>query len=208
MECKTSGIILRTRPLTESSLIVHWLTPDLGRIATAAKGARRPKSPFRGKLDLFHSAEFTFVRSRRGDLHSLCEVSIRDFHIRLRHELAALEQASWLTRMIEQTTETETPIPEIHELFKNALGFLVMHPPDPIASFAFGLKLLQELGLRPDFGKAHLTAGARQILVKLLNSAWSELPRIKLSSDQTNEIRTYLTQFFAVHTGARFMGRD
>ena len=36
-----TGLILRTRPLTETSLIVHWLTPDFGRIATVAKGARR-----------------------------------------------------------------------------------------------------------------------------------------------------------------------
>ena len=60
-----SGLVLRTRPLTETSLIVHWLTPQSGRIATVAKGARRPKSPFRGKLDLFYLADFSFVRSRR-----------------------------------------------------------------------------------------------------------------------------------------------
>ncbi|HXA44461.1 MAG TPA: recombination protein O N-terminal domain-containing protein, partial [Candidatus Angelobacter sp.] len=53
-----TGIILRTRPLTETSLIVHWLTPDLGRLATVAKGARRPKSPFAGRLDLFYVADF------------------------------------------------------------------------------------------------------------------------------------------------------
>ena len=41
-----TGIILRTRPLTETSLIVHWLTPELGRLATVAKGARRHKSLF------------------------------------------------------------------------------------------------------------------------------------------------------------------
>ena len=34
-------MILRTRPLTETSLIVHWLTRDFGRISTVAKGARR-----------------------------------------------------------------------------------------------------------------------------------------------------------------------
>ena len=38
-----TGIILRTRPLTETSVIVNWLTPDCGRISTVAKGARRPK---------------------------------------------------------------------------------------------------------------------------------------------------------------------
>ena len=72
----THGIILRTRPLTETSLIVNWLTPDLGRIATVAKGARRPKSPFAGKLDLFYTAEFSFSRSRSSELHNLREVKL------------------------------------------------------------------------------------------------------------------------------------
>ena len=74
----THGLILRTRPLTETSLIVHWLTPDLGRIATVAKGARRPKSPFAGKLDLFYAADFSFSRSRRSELHVLREASLRE----------------------------------------------------------------------------------------------------------------------------------
>src|SRR5207302_4043038 len=75
-----TGLILRTRPLTETSLIIHWLTPDLGRIATVAKGARRPKSPFRGKLDLFYLADFSFSRSRRSELHNLREVNLRELH--------------------------------------------------------------------------------------------------------------------------------
>ena len=45
---RATGIVLRTYPLTETSLIIHWLTAELGRLATVAKGARRPKSPFRG----------------------------------------------------------------------------------------------------------------------------------------------------------------
>ena len=73
-----TGMILRTRPLTETSLILHWLTPDFGRIATVAKGARRPKSPFLGKLDVFYLADFSFSRSRRSDLHALREVSLRE----------------------------------------------------------------------------------------------------------------------------------
>src|SRR4051795_11436510 len=73
-----TGIILRTRLLSDTSLIVQWLTPNLGRISTVAKGARRPQSPFRGKLDLFYLADFNFARSRRSELHTLREVSIRD----------------------------------------------------------------------------------------------------------------------------------
>ena len=37
-----SGIILRTRPLTETSLIVHWLTAEAGRVATVAKARGGP----------------------------------------------------------------------------------------------------------------------------------------------------------------------
>ena len=81
-----TGIILRTRPLTDTSLIVHWLTPDFGRMATVAKGARRLKSPFLGKLDLFYLADFSFSRGRRSDLHLLREVGLRETHGPLRQK--------------------------------------------------------------------------------------------------------------------------
>src|ERR1051325_7689890 len=89
------GIVLRTRPFTETSLIVNWLTPELGRISTVAKGARRPKSPFLGKLDLFYVAEFSFARSRRSELHTLREVSLRETHVPLRRELGYVQQAAY-----------------------------------------------------------------------------------------------------------------
>ena len=79
-----TGLVFRTRPLTETSLIVHWLTPRFGRLGTVAKGARRVKSPFHGKLDLFYLADFSFSRSLRSELHTLREVILRETHSRLR----------------------------------------------------------------------------------------------------------------------------
>src|SRR5580692_12824213 len=101
----STGLILRTRPLTDTSLIVHWLTEDLGRLATVAKGARRPKSPFAGKLDLFYLADFSFQRSRHSELHQLREVSLRQTHAAIRTELEYLQQASYCTALVEQVTE-------------------------------------------------------------------------------------------------------
>ena len=124
-----TGIILRTRPLTETSLIVHWLTPDFGRIATVAKGARRPKSPFLGKLDLFYLADFSFSRSRRSDLHALREVGLRETHGALRQDLAGLRQAAYAAAFIEQATETETPLPAVFELMRGFLDCLCRQPP-------------------------------------------------------------------------------
>src|ERR1700748_1854482 len=127
----TNGLILRTRPLTETSLIVHWLTPDLGRLATVAKGARRTKSPFAGKLDLFYLADFSFQRSRRSELHQLREVGLRETHAAIRTELEYLQQASYSSALIEQATEMDTPLPEIYTLLEGFLDQLPKHPPQP-----------------------------------------------------------------------------
>ncbi len=64
---KSLGIIIRLTKLTETSLIVHWCTQDEGLIKTVAKGGRRPKSPFAGKLDLFFGSELNWVRSRKSE---------------------------------------------------------------------------------------------------------------------------------------------
>src|SRR5688572_26512306 len=153
MDERTTGLVLRTRPLTESSLIVHWLTPDLGRVGTIAKGARRPKAPLRGKVDLFYSAEFAFARSRRSDLHILREGSLAATRDPLRRDLGYLNQAAYCARLVEQTTETETPLPEIYELFAAFLDALTRRPANPITVMAFEVKMLAELGLSPQEGK-------------------------------------------------------
>src|SRR3989442_346624 len=136
------GIILRTRPLTETSLIVNWLTPEFGRISTVAKGARRSKSPFLGKLDLFYEADLSFSRSRRSELHTLREVSLRNTHPALRRELGYLQQAAYFAALIEQTTEIETPLPEIFDLLRVLLDALPQRPPQSQTVLAFELKLL------------------------------------------------------------------
>src|SRR5580765_4385334 len=142
-----TGLVLRTRRLTETSLIVHWLTPNLGRLATVAKGAFRPKSPFRGKLDLFYRADFSFGRSRRSELHTLREVSIRETYPAIRRELGRVQQASYAAALVEQVTESETPLAEIFELMEGFLNNLAATTPEPHLVFAFELKLLNELGL-------------------------------------------------------------
>ena len=73
---KCQGIIIRKTPLTESSMIVTWCTIDHGVLKTVAKGARRPKSQFSGKLDLFFEGEFEIIRSKKSDLHTLKETSV------------------------------------------------------------------------------------------------------------------------------------
>jgi DNA repair protein RecO (recombination protein O) len=198
---RATGIILRARPLTETSLIVNWLTPELGRLSTVAKGARRPKSPLRGKLDLFYEADFSFQRSRRSELHTLREVGLRDTHASLRQELGWLQQASYGAALIGQTTERETPLPAIFELMRELLAVIPKRPPQPQTIFAFELKLLDELGLKPDLSKSKLTPGAKLIVEKLALLDWQSLSRLKPSDVQSREIQQFLHGFLIFHLG-------
>jgi DNA repair protein RecO (recombination protein O) len=207
MDERSTGIILRTSPLTETSVIVQWLTPDLGRIATVAKGARRPKSPFRGKLDLFYRAEFSFGRSRKSDLHNLREVVLSDMNSKLRENLGWIQQASYFTALIEQTTETETPLPEVYVLMIGALSHLTERPPMPGTVFAFELKMLEQLGQQPDFADSHLAPGTREIARTLSKANWEMVGRLKLSDDQADQLRRFLHGFLIYHLGKLPRGR-
>jgi DNA repair protein RecO (recombination protein O) len=204
----TSGLVLRTRPLTETSLIVEWLTPELGRLATAAKGARRPTSAFRGKLDLFYLADFSFVRSRRSELHSLREVSLRETHSPIRRELGYLQQASYAARLVELTTETDTPLPGLFELMTGLLNHLSAQPPQARTIFAFELKLVKELGLQPDLARSRLNPGSQQLVKALSETDWPMLARLKLSPAQRAELKHFLQSFLLEHLGRVPPGRE
>ena len=199
MDESAHGIILRTRPLTETSLIVHWLTPEHGRIATVAKGARRPKSQYHGKLDLFFSADFNFTRSRRSDLHNLREVRLRETNAELRRSLHKLEQLSYFTNLIEQTTESDTPIPETHELFVNVVKHLRTHDPHPRLVFAFELKHLTDLGLAPDLESSKLKKSAAELVETLVSADWTQIAELKTDATTAREIQQFLHGFLIYH---------
>lgn len=144
---KTSGTLLRRVPLTETSLIVHWLTPDHGLLKTVAKGARRPKSPFAGRLDLFYRCEFVFVPARRGDLQTLSEVTVLDARDGVRASYLQTLAAAYFVKLLEQVAEPGVPMPDLADLLERALGYLTTCAPDWRAIRHFEKQLAECLGL-------------------------------------------------------------
>ncbi|HEY1663173.1 MAG TPA: DNA repair protein RecO [Verrucomicrobiae bacterium] len=201
------GIILRTQPLTETSLIVEWLTADFGRIATVAKGARRAKSPFSGKLDLFYEAAFSFSRSRRSDLHNLREAGVRQMHLELRADLLRLQQAAYGAAFLRQVTETDTPLPAFFELFRDFLKALCQQKPSAQIIFSLELKLLRELGLQPDWPETSLTAGSQKIAAHLSEKGFGPAENLKLTSAQSSEIQQFLHGYLIFHLSRLPKGR-
>ncbi|MBB5034450.1 DNA repair protein RecO [Prosthecobacter vanneervenii] len=146
---KTEAILIGRTRYAESSLIVHWCSPDVGLFKTIAKGALRPKSPFSGVLDLFVSADLRFVRSKSSDLHTLAEARWTHPRLGLRESYGRVLAATYLVKLVSLVAESGSPIPEIHDLLVKALDYLAAKDPVPALITRFEQRLAEILGIIP-----------------------------------------------------------
>ncbi len=164
---KATGIIIRRTPLSDTSFIIHWCTREYGMVRTAAKGARRPGSPFAGRLDLFYSADFIWTPARKGDLHALREASVTDYRQGIPKGWNQLLAAAYFTSLIEMVTEPGEPVEGIFLLLQRSLDWLNSRPPTVQGILFFEKELTQELGIHGEAGTAPCDA---------LQRLWQRLP--------------------------------
>ena len=126
----TAAILLRKRKFSDTSLIVSWCTESLGCIQTVAKGARRTKTPFAGRLDLFFETEISIVPSRKSTLHTLTEVVLKNPFAGIRKNYLRTQAAAYFVELIEICTERDHREPELYSLLRRAFGYLDANNPD------------------------------------------------------------------------------
>src|SRR5205823_6282759 len=117
---------------------------------TAAKGARRARSPFAGKLDLFFEAEIQIARSRRSDLHTLTEVVLKNPFAGIRSNYLRTQTAAYFVELIEICTERDHREPELFALMRRALGYLYANDPTPRAVSHFETELARIAGVHDE----------------------------------------------------------
>jgi DNA repair protein RecO (recombination protein O) len=143
----SAAILLRKRKFNDTSLIVSWCTESLGCIQTVAKGARRAKTPFAGKLDLFFEAEISVVPSRKSTLHTLTEVVLKNPFAGIRQNYIRTQAAAYFVELIEICTERDHHEPELFELLRRAFGYLDRNDPTLRAVSHFETELARITGV-------------------------------------------------------------
>ncbi|CAN5531171.1 hypothetical protein BH20VER3_BH20VER3_02880 [soil metagenome] len=166
----TNAILLRKRKLSDTSLIISWCTESLGCVDTVARGARRPKSVFAGKLDLFFEAEIQLKRSRRSNLHTLTETVLRNPFAGIRENYLRTQAAAYFVELVEISTEPEHPAPELFHLLRRAFGFLNSHDATRRAVHHFETELARIAGV-------HDTASLKSDPAGALGALFGRLPR-------------------------------
>src|SRR5258707_8994431 len=85
---KTEAVVLRSIRYGEADRIVHLYSATRGRLGAIAKGSRRPKSRFGGRLEPFFPLDLVLYEGR-GDLCTVTGASTLDAPSRLRGHAAA-----------------------------------------------------------------------------------------------------------------------
>lgn len=196
---RAEGVVLRVQPVTETSLLVTWFTREFGKLKTLAKGARRPKSPMRGKIDLFYQDEIVFLRSRRSDLHLLQECFLVNPHRRLREVMPAMVAASYACELVGVVTEFEDrqaaqPIyqllTQVLERLENTAGAEWL--------LWFEFQILAAAGWRPMISEA---TAVGKVLNSLGAASAAGVSRVRLSAEQVRAAREVLWRFRDEHVG-------
>src|ERR1700759_5241048 len=86
---KTEAVVLRSIRYGEADRILHLYSPTLGRFGAIAKGARKPKSRFGGRLEPFFRLDL-LLHQGRSELMTVTSASTVEGHARLRPSGAAI----------------------------------------------------------------------------------------------------------------------
>ena len=98
---RSMAIILKTVPLGESDLLVHFYTPERGRIKGVAKGARRSRKRFVNCLDVFSRVRIEYTSPRTGDLFLLESGKLEEAYPGIRSGFQAMSRASFMVELTE-----------------------------------------------------------------------------------------------------------
>ncbi len=230
---KTQGIVLRSMRLGEADRIVTFFTQHHGRVRAVAKGVRKSKSRFGGRLDAFTHVDLMLYKSR-GDLDIVSSAEIIGRPRRLRADYPSFCAASAMADAVDRTTPERERNARTFLLLRSALQALEDGAEDPpLLAYAFLAKLTDMSGLHPTLGVcvecgsdarvafSHGRGGAvcgscversdarieNHLLdtwSMLLEREWHDLRGRRLPSELHRDLGSLLVTFVQWHTESRF----
>jgi DNA repair protein RecO (recombination protein O) len=105
---KTEAIVLRSIRYGEADRVLHLYSATRGRIGAIAKGSRRPKSRFGGRLEPFFRLQLVLYEGR-GDLATVTSADTVAAHAELRSSGPALTAAARACDAVLRLLDSEQP---------------------------------------------------------------------------------------------------
>ncbi len=120
---KTEAIVLRSIRYGEADRILHLYSASRGRIGAIAKGVRKPRSRFGGRLEPFFRLDLV-LHQGRGDLSTVTAAHTLSAHPNLRADGPALGAAARACDAVLRLCDSEDPNPPAYNLLSRYLSIL------------------------------------------------------------------------------------
>lgn len=168
---KTEAVVLRSMRYGEADRILHVYTPNRGRLSAIAKGVRKTRSRFGGRLEPFCRVELV-LHEGRSDLLTVTGAQTIAPYSRLRSNGATIDAAARACDAVNRLFGEAEPSEPVFHLLCNEMALLDGDAANAghANQLAFRLKLLVAGGFAP-YLAACASCGERDHLVGFSGAA-------------------------------------
>jgi len=141
------GIVLRSYPFGEADRVVVLLSPNHGKLRTVAKGVRKTKSRFGGRLEPFSHVDLVLYEGR--NLDTITQVAlVEPFHL-IRADLDRVIAAGTMVEVADAVAQEDEPALRLFLLLHRGLKALNVADPHPDVVTSYLLKAAAVVGVAP-----------------------------------------------------------
>ncbi|MFA6991794.1 MAG: DNA repair protein RecO [Candidatus Gracilibacteria bacterium] len=197
-------IILGHKNFGEADKFVFLYSDETGKIRTMAKGARKITSKFMGHLETLNICDVSLYFGPKNII--ITEISTIDSHNKLRKNLDKLAGALQIAEITNQVLYEGQSLDNLFRLMEKTLQHLNITKKPLIISMAYIVKLLDKVGIIPDFKKTRLSLEQKYIkfLEFIKSKHFTEIEQIALTKEEKTKIVEILTQIIERETEKHF----
>lgn len=145
---KTKGIVIAEHNMGDFDKMLTILTPGMGKISCAAKGARRPKSSLLAGSQLLCFGEYILYKG--ASTYNVNSCDIIEVFYNIRTDLDKLKYVAHITKILSDVTTENQNTYKILQLYLNTLYVISETEKDKdLALSIFKIKLMCLLGFTP-----------------------------------------------------------
>ncbi len=139
--------MLRARPLGEADRIIRLFTSERGKLDAVAKGVRRAKSHFAGRLEFGNECELQMHHGRSLDVIVSADIVRAPWERLVEPERFATAQL--IAELIDAFCEPDLAMPDIYALLSGVVSAIAASETPRALVPRFSMRLLASLGIEP-----------------------------------------------------------
>ena len=196
------GIVLRGYPFGEADRVVVIVSPNHGQVRAVAKGVRRTRSRFGGRLEPLTHVDLVLYQGR--NLATVTQVSVIEAFPRIRQDLDAVMVAGTMAEAVGKVVVEEEPSHRVFLLLLRGLRALEDGAGGMDLMASFLLKLSDAIGQAPAL--EHCAACGTDDRVGRFSMAGGGLICERCDTGGTIRLRDGLTEHLARLSAADLSG--